>query len=194
MRRHRRLRWISRHLPAVDSRVTPPPLRAHLPVWLAWNPGGGGALVQRVGLQPSRARFRLVQHALTARDTALLAVRPRRRRGGVERRAHLGRACHARLSTDDGWRPNEGTILQRGDRHAQLRRRADAFRPAVPGGRCRAHRSANRRERAQSGDGRRLSTRRRLPTSTRQAVNRSSTPIQNGRWRAPGARSGSPGG
>src|ERR1022692_2481630 len=38
---------------------------------------------------------------------------------------------------------------------AQLRHRADAVRPAVPGRRCRAHRAADRRQGAQPGPRRR---------------------------------------
>ena len=40
---------------------------------------------------------------------------------------------HARLETGDGWKVAEGRAPEGRHRHAQLRRRADAARPAVPG-------------------------------------------------------------
>ena len=50
-----------------------------------------------------------------------------------------------RLTTRDGWTPNVGPITQKGDHaDAELRRRTDALRPALPGRRRRAHRPANR--------------------------------------------------
>ena len=59
------------------------------------------------------SRLRAVQHAVAAGDAALSAVRARRGSRRLARRAHLGGAHRQRLSTDDGWRPNEGEIFQK---------------------------------------------------------------------------------
>ena len=67
-------------------------------------------------------------------------------------RPDLGRA--ARPHGDrDGWSPIEGPDPAEGHHaDAQLRRRADAARPAVPGRRRRAHRPADRRQGDEPGD------------------------------------------
>ena len=117
---------------------------------------------------------------------ALSAMRARRGHRRVVGRPHLGRAAHAARDSDGcdvarGPDPAEG-------RHAdaQLRRRADAVRPAVPRRRRRAHRAADRRQGAQSRrrrrrgavagadrvlpDGRRRAARRAIPTTCLRRV------------------------
>ena len=62
----------------------------------------------------------------------------------------------ARFETDDGWRPNEGPITQKGvTAMRSFVVGAHAVSPIVPGGRRRAHRAADRSQRPESGDGRR---------------------------------------
>ena len=75
-----------------------------------------------------------------------LQVRARRGHRRLVRRPHLGRAARAATALD-GWTLDEGPIIEKGvTADAQLRRRADAARPAVPGRRRRAHRAADRRQ------------------------------------------------
>ena len=145
-------------------------LRARLSVRLARHPRPRRAVVRRARLQPSRARLRALQHALAAGDAALPAVRARRGSSTTGPTIGSGRSCRHGCTTDDGWRPNEGPILQKGvTGHAQLRRRADALRPAVPRRRRRAHRAAHRRQGPEPGDGRRLTG---SPTRWRRSIER----------------------
>ena len=72
------------------------------------------AVVRRAGLQPARARLRALQHALAAGHAALPAVRARRRRRRDGATTASGPSSRTRLATDDGWRPNEGPIFQKG--------------------------------------------------------------------------------
>ena len=78
---------------------------------------------------------------------------------------------------------------------AQLRRRADAVRPAVPGGRRRAHRAADRAPRASTSPSATSPTSRtRSASTTASGRARGSTATPRGRWRGCGRRSASPGG
>ena len=87
-------------------------LRTRVPVRLARDPGGGGAVQRRAHLLPSRPRLRPAQHALAAADAAL----PPGRRGRADRRLarsqDLGGAAHPlrqpRLEL------NEGPIIEKG--------------------------------------------------------------------------------
>ena len=82
----------------------------------------------------------------------------RRRLAG---RARLGRAA-APASRPTGSPLNEGPVLEKGvTADAQLRRRAHAARPAVPGRRRRAHRAADRRQGHEPRDRRRRACSRR---------------------------------
>ena len=113
VRLHRRLRRLSRRLPAVDSGRGAARLRARLPVRVARHPGRGPAVVRRTRLQPSRARLRAVQHALAADHQALPAVRDPTK---ISRRGPTtgsGPSSMRASSTSDGWRPNQGPILQK---------------------------------------------------------------------------------
>ena len=77
---------------------------------------------------------------------------------------------------------------------AQLRRRADALRPAVPRRRRRPYRAADRRARAQQRGVRHLLSLSRLVDHYRRATMPGSTAIRDRRWRGSGRRSASPGG
>ena len=139
--------------------------------------------------------FALLSMRSPARRAALPAMRPGRRRRRLVRRPHLGRVA-ARLARDGGFILNEGPITAEG-RHAdaQLRRRADAARPAVPGRRRRAYRAAHRRQgpqprrRRRRGAGARAGRR-----SAGAATPTCWTPIPRPASTASGTRSASPGG
>ena len=78
---------------------------------------------------------------------------------------------------------------------AQLRRRADALRPAVPGRRRRAHRAADRRQGPEPRRQRRaLSVAGAARVLSREIVRRASTPIRRARWSGSGRPCGSRGG
>ena len=98
----------------------------------------GGAVERRAGVRAPRARLRAALAAL-ARAVAALPPVPTRR--GHRRRGPTsgsGRSCSGG-SALDGWTLHDGPILEKGvTGDAQLRRRADAARPALPR-RRRAH-------------------------------------------------------
>ncbi len=98
--------------------------------------------------------------------------------GELAGRRESGRSFDARLETGDGWKLNEGPMLQKGI--TPMRSfvvRADAARPAVPRRRRRAHRAADRRQGHEPGDRRRHACSR-APwrrTSSRATARRSSS-------------------
>ena len=103
---------------------------------------------------------------------------------------------HARFATDDGWELQRGPDPREGHHaDAQLRRRADAPRAAVPGRRRRAHRPAHRRQGPQPGGRRRARAgrgARGLLLARRRVA--AWTPTRTPRCAASGAPSTSPGG
>ena len=142
----------------------PDGVRARLPVRLARHPGRGRAVDRGADLRPPRAR--------ASRCTA--CARP----------SSAASTCSASPDDDlDDWpddriweelrmRLDARRWRERADRReghhadAQLRRRADAVRAALPRRRRRAHRAADRREGPQPG-------RRRRPRAGRRAAQRS---------------------
>ena len=146
MRFHRRLRRLPRHRAPGDAAERDPQFRAQLSVRLARHPRGSGAGVGGADLCPPRQRLRAVQHALAGGDAALSAVRAGRGYRRLVGRAHLGRTAYpagGRRRADDQRRADPAEI---GDPGQELRRRADAARTAVPGGRRRPYRPADRGE------------------------------------------------
>ena len=165
------------------------------PVRLAGHSGRSDARLRRADLRQPRARLRAAQHAHSANQPPVSAVPSRRGPRRVAGRAHLGGAAAAlrdrrRLPPQRRPDPSEGR-----HRDAQLRRRADAVRPPVPGRRRRPHRAAHRRQRPQSRRRRRAHSGARAgaPVS-RPAPRNCSTAIPRSACAASGARSTSPGG
>ena len=151
VRLHRRLRRLPRRLPRDHP-------RAALRTYAREYPFGWLGILAAVApssdeldLRAPRARLRAAQPALAGAEPALRAVPARRGHRRVAGRAHLGGAAAParprRLDAGRGPGAREGR-----DGHAQLRRRADALRAPLPRRRRRAHRPADRRERAQPRD------------------------------------------
>ena len=153
VRRDRRLRRVPRHLPADDPGRGAAGLLARLPVRLARHPGGGRR--RRTTSSSTRttsdgfALLSLRSPEISRLYIQCRAGREHRRRG---RTSGSGRELQARLGID-GWTLARGPgAREERHRHAQLRRRADAVRPALPGGRRRAHRAADGRQGPQPRD------------------------------------------
>src|SRR6185437_9507465 len=133
--------------------------RARVPLRVARHPRRGRALAQRAGLCEPRTRLRALQHALAEPHAALPAGRAGGAHRGLERRAHLVGARRAlrgcgRMAAERRTDPRDNRR-----RDAQLRRRADAPRAALPRRRCGAHRAAHRREGVEPRGGRRARAR-----------------------------------
>src|SRR5690606_18884149 len=146
LRLHRRLRRRPRGLPGERAAGGADHLRAHVSVRLARPSGRDPAGLARADLLPSRARPRPVQHALADAQPPLYPVRPRREPRRMAGRADLGRAASAsgrRCRCRPAARPRAG---EGHHPDAQLRRAADALRPAVPRRGRRAYRAADRGE------------------------------------------------
>ena len=108
----------------------------------------------------ARARLRALSLRSPQLSRLLRAGGARRGRRRVARRAASGRSCSARTAVD-GWTLEEGADPREGrHRHAQLRLRADAARPALPRRRRGPHRPSHRREGAEPRDPRRPRARR----------------------------------
>ena len=148
LRRRRRLRRLPRHLPRQHPRRDPHRLLARVPVRLARHPRAGAAVERGADLCLARPRLLAPQHALAGDHAALPPVRAGRGPRRVAGRSDLAGAPRAararRLDAQRGPDPREGR-----HRDAQLRRRADAVRPALPRRRRRAHRAADRGEGAE---------------------------------------------
>ena len=158
VRRHRRLRRLPRHLPRRRSRAG---VLHGLRARAIRSPGSASSPQRR------RPREELI-YAHHERGFALHSMRsptltpalPAVRAGRGSRRAGpttgSGRSCTRAWRRRRRGRSNEGPILREGHhRHAQLRGRADAVRPAVPGRRRGAYRAADRRQGDEPGDRRR---------------------------------------
>ena len=109
--------------------------------------GAGRAVERGADLLPgTSAASRSTACASPQLTRLYLQCAPRRGRRGVAGRADLGGAARAarprRLDAPRGPDPREGR-----HRDAELRRRADAARPALPRGRRGAHRAADRARR-----------------------------------------------
>ncbi len=145
VRRDRRVRRVPRRVPRRDPGRGPADVRARLPVRVARDPRGGPAVHRGAGLREPRARVRAAQPPLPRDQQALPPGRPRRGRRRVAGRSRVGgarpAAGAARVVASHGPGAREGHRV-----HAQLRRRADAVRPAVPRRRRRAHRAGDRRQ------------------------------------------------
>src|SRR5690348_9247646 len=154
------MRWLPRDMPRVASAGDIRRARARVSVRLAGNPRRGPALARGARVCEPRARLRALQHALAVAHAALPAGRARGADRGVERRSHLvgaRRALRGRRRLAAEARRDRGE--DRGG-HAQLRRRADAPRTALPRRRLRAHRAADRRQGDEPRGGRRARPRR----------------------------------
>ena len=143
MRRDRGLRRVPRRLPAAHP--GPAGVGADLSVRVAGDPGQRRAVDRRAHLLQARRRLRAVLHALTRGLPAVPA-------GGARRAARrwpddrIWAELQKRFALD-GWSVSEGPITDKSvTADAQLRRRADAARPAVPRRRRGAHRAADRRQ------------------------------------------------
>ena len=118
-----------------------------VPVRLARHPRRGAAVARGADLRAPRARLRAAQHALARRSPGSTCSARRTRTSPTGPTTRIWEELHARLGPTTAGRSTEGPILEKGvTRHAQLRRRADAVRPALPRRRRRAHRAADRRE------------------------------------------------
>ncbi len=88
---HRRLRWLSRRLPAVDSGGRAHDLRADLSVRLARDSGRGRAVLRRARLHVSRPGLCVVQHAIAEHHASVSPGAARRSNPELVGRCHLGR-------------------------------------------------------------------------------------------------------
>ena len=181
LRLHRRLRRLSRRQPRLDScpRCCGPTRRA---IRSAGSASCRRRRRSRSSAMLSPPRLRAGLDAQSDAQPLLHPVRSRHPARGLAGRALLGR-IQARCPRGHGGAHRHRAVDREIDRAAaQLRRRADALRPAVPGRRCRPHRAADGSQGAQSrGLGRVLSVacaRRDLPHRARRAT---STAIP--RWR-----------
>ena len=122
-------------------------LREGLPVRLAGRAGRRAAGGARADLRQPRARLRAVQPCAAARAAATTcsARSTTRSRTGATRRS--GTSCAAASTREAAERVVDRPVDREEHRAAaQLRGRADALRPAVPGRRRGAHRAADRRQ------------------------------------------------
>ena len=100
--------------------------------------------------------FALLQHALAGDHAPVPAVSRPTRTSRSWPDDRIWDELHTRLETGDGWKLDRRADPREGrHRHAQLRGRADAAWPAVPGRRRRAHRAADRRQGHEPRDRRR---------------------------------------
>ena len=138
-------------------------LRARVPVRLARHPRRGARRRPRSSIYAHHERGFALHSMRSPQITRLYlqcAPDERPRRAGPT--SASGRSCSARLGAATGWTLERGPDPREGrHRHAQLRRRADAARPALPRRRRRAHRAADRRQGAQPRGRRRARARRR---------------------------------
>ncbi len=146
VRRRRGMRRVSRHRARRHPRRRADGVRARLPVRVARHPLGLAARVRGADLRAARPRFRAVLAALAVGAAHVPAVRARRGSRAVARPAHLGRAAPAARRRRCSEPRGRSDHAEGRDGDAQLRRRADAVRPAVPRGRRGAHRAADGRE------------------------------------------------
>ena len=194
LRLHRRLRRVSRRVAAEHSEDGAQDLRARLSVRLARNHVGDAA-GRRGHLRPARARLRARFAAQSDAEPLLHPVRPRHADRGLAGRAVLGRA-QAALSRRHRAQDRDRPVDRKVDRApAQLRRRADAPRPAFSRRRRRAYRPADRGERAEPRGLRRfLSSARVRGAFSQRATTAISKAIRTWRCDASGRRSAFPGG
>ena len=170
-------------------------VRADLSVRLARHPLGDAAGQPRTDLFQPRARLCALHHALDQAQPLLRAVRARRPCRAMAGRPLLGR-IEAPARPGGGRQPGHRPLDREEHRAAaQLRRRADAVRPAVPGRRRRPHRAADRRQGAQPRRQRRaLSVERAARILRREIQRRHRRLFRARRWRGSGRRCASPGG
>ena len=150
MRRRRRLRRLPRCVPAEHPRRRAATFERDYP--FAWLGILAGRSVDRgARLRAPRTRLRAALAAVAGALALLRAVPSGRRARRLAGRAHLGASAGAhRAGRLDAAR---GAGAREGDHgHAQLRRRADAARAAVPRRRRGAHRPADGREGAEPRD------------------------------------------
>ena len=128
-------------------------VREGLSVRLAGRAGRRAAgVAARHRVRQQRARLLAVLHAQPDAQPLLRAVPAGRQGGGLERRSASGTSCAA--GSTRNWPSSIVTGPTHREEHraaAQLRRRADALRPPVPGRRRRAHRAAHRRQGPEPG-------------------------------------------
>ena len=130
-------------------------LGADLPLRLARHLGRGRAVDRRADLRLAPGWLRPAQHAIADGEPALPPGRPGRGHRRLVGRPDLDRpADPVRPRTGVGAADRAGAGEERAA-DAQLRLDADARRAALPGGRRRAHRAADRGQGTQPGSGRR---------------------------------------
>ena len=181
LRLRRRLRRVSRRLAAEHPGEACHGVTTDLSRSVVRHPGRSAARSDELIYARHDARLRArVRMRSPELQPALLPMRARRRCSPLARRAHLGGAARA-PATDDGWTMQDGRDLAEGHHaDAQLRRRADAARPAFPRRRRRAHRAAHRRQGHEPRGRRRPRARPRLAAFYAPARSTCSTPIPDG--------------
>ena len=113
LRLRRRLRRLPWRLPHGDPVVHADRLRARISVRMARHPCPRRALVGRARLQQPPARLRALQHALARQVTRLYLQCAPDENLDEWPDDRIWDELRQRLSTDDGWRPNEGAIFQK---------------------------------------------------------------------------------
>ena len=146
VRRRRGMRRVPRRGPSRHAAGQPPGLRPRVPVRLVGDPRHVATVHRRARLRPASPRIRPA--ACVPGGQPPLRAMPAVAGSGAWPDDHIWEELHIRLASP-GWTLTRGPIPDHPSRHAQLRRRADAARPAVPRGRRRAHRSADRSEGAE---------------------------------------------
>ena len=132
--------------------------RTHISIRMARHPGRGGAELRRTRVQPAQRGFALFSMRSPTVTRLYLQCAPDEDLAQwSDDRIWAELTC----GLDPRWLDAErrDQSLRRASPDAQLRRRADETRPAVPCRRRGPHRPANRRKRTESGHGRRLAAR-----------------------------------
>ena len=157
-------------------------VRARISLWLAGNAIRHDSRGGRAHLRLARARIRPVQHAQPDAQPLLSAVLARRTRRGLVRRAVLDRARASSRRPRRG-EPRHRPVARKEHRAAaQLRRRADALRPPLPGRRRSAHRPADGGQGIEPrGERCALSVRCTRRALSRWPIRAASTPTRSGR-------------
>ena len=161
MRLHRRMRRLSRHLPSVGSggrahRVRTRSIRSD---GSEFSPRSQPSSEELIYANHERG-FALHSMRSPQSHAALPAVRARRGDRATGPTSESGRSFSGGFATHDGWKLNEGPIVQKGvTADAQLRGRADAVRQSISGRRRGAYRAADRSQGTQSRDRRRARAR-----------------------------------
>ena len=146
-RLRRRLRRVSRRLPRGDPARRAAGVGADVSVRVARHPRRRRAVDRRADLRPPRRASRCTACGRAKVSRLYLQVRRPTRTSRNWSDDRIWDELHAPRLAADGWKLDRGAGHREVDHaDAQLRRRADALRPAVPRRRRGAHRPADRRE------------------------------------------------